>query len=155
MPIIIFIIITEKIIIVFGHAIRHSKCNQKHFPCCASALQTNCFSFNTSISPTYICLHSFDSVGFQSNSNRCKANSVHTHTHCLYAVRLEILKIVFSHSVLLHFCRCCCWFCSFRYQNHQNHFEHPINCYATNNRDLNKARTTAKHTHTHRTHFDD
>lgn len=79
----------------------------------------------------------------------------HTHTHCLYAVRLEILKIVFSHSVLLHFCRCCCWFCSFRYQNHQNHFEHPINCYATNNRDLNKARTTAKHTHTHRTHFDD
>lgn len=30
------------------------------------------------------------------------------------------------------------WFC---YQNHQIHFKHPINCYATNNRDLNKART--------------
>lgn len=46
-----------------------------------------------------------------------------------------------------------CSFILVCYHNHQIHFKHPINCYATNNRDLNKARTphicNKMHTNTH------
>lgn len=60
--------------------------------------------------------------------------------------RIVCLKIDQVYSLLF-----VCWFILVCYQNHQIHFKHPINCYATNSRDLNKARTphVCNKMHTH------